>query len=75
MSKPSKRAGAPVKITLVEDVIEEGMEALGECEESGTSSAYLVEEVFRAMIKALQPAQTGGVRLSVSRDKIRKCQD
>jgi hypothetical protein len=51
------------------------MEAASECEESGTSSAYLVEEVFRAMIKALRPEQTQGVPLLVCPDKKRKSQD
>lgn len=73
MSKLSKRAGAPVRISLTNEVIEEGMEALAECEESGTSSAYLVEEVFRAMIKALP--QTGGVSLVVRPDRKHKFQD
>jgi hypothetical protein len=60
---------------LSEEIVEEGIQALAECEESGTSSAYLVEEVFRAMIKALSSAHTGGVCLVVCRDKKHKFRD
>jgi len=75
MSKPSKRAGAPVWINLAQNVIDAGEEAFRECEDDQISSSALVEEVFRAMVRALPAASTGGFRLRVCPGKAKTFED
>lgn len=50
MSKPSKRAGAPVRITPA--MIRSGVFAYEQFRESGLTPDVLVREVFRAMMEA-----------------------
>ena len=65
----ARRAGAPVTIefALTSRAVSAGVEALEECEESGTSTSLLVEEVFRAVVRQLsvKHADLGAVRLKV----------
>lgn len=48
----SRQAGAREEVEITREMVEAGVTRLSDLLEAGTGSAYVVEEVFQAMLKA-----------------------